>query len=314
MSNQKKEFKVKFRGIRGSYPAVASGKLKYGGNTACVEVRANGHTIILDAGTGIIELGNDLVKSHISSGTNELSRKSVSAVVLFSHSHMDHIQGLPFFKPLYMNSSKINLFGARYHEKDFSQLLSDTIFKLMFPVELTEIYADLKINNLKETEAIVLEPDSSEVKIVKYMSETEISAPEDAVVITCMKSNTHPKDGVMIFKIKCNNKTLVYATDKESYIGGDVRLINFSQGAELLIHDSQYTMEDYTSAVKTKQGFGHSTPEMAIETAIKANISKLVLYHIDPEYDDNFVEKLEAKARGLFANSLFAYENLEIEL
>jgi len=314
MSDFKKEFKVKFRGTRGSHPVSADNKLKYGGNTSCVEVRANGHTIILDAGTGIIELGNDLVKSHIASGTNTLDRKPIETVILFSHSHMDHIQGFPFFKPTYINSSKMHLFGARAQGKDFQQFISDSIFKLMFPVELEEVAADIKISNLKETNAIILNPYSNEPEIIRFNSEEEIKAHEDAVIITCIKSYTHPKEGVNIFKIKCNNKTLVYATDKESYTGGDIKFINFSRGANLLIHDSQYTMEDYLSPVHPKQGFGHSTMEMAIEIAKHANVSQLVLFHLDPSYEDNFIEKIEEKAKGLFKNSLFAYENLEINL
>jgi len=314
MKEFKKEFKVKFRGVRGSYPVSNINKLKYGGNTACVELWVNGHIIILDAGTGIIELGNDLLKAHLASGADTIRRRPVEALILFSHSHMDHIQGLPFFKPIHLNSAKLNLFGAKTHGKDFRQFVSDSIFKLMFPLDLDEVAANIKINNLEETNAIILNPDSSEPEIIRFNKEEEINARENAVIITCIKSMAHPKEGVNIFKIKCNGKTLVYATDKESYIGEDIKLINFSRGADLLIHDAQYTMDDYISNTHPKQGFGHSTPEMAIETARHANIEQLVFYHLDPSYDDNFIEKLEEKTRGLFNNSLFAYENLEIDL
>lgn len=308
MANFKKEFKVKFRGVRGSHPVSSVNKLKYGGNTACVELRVNGHTIILDAGTGIIELGNDLAKSHIA------NTKLIEVLVLFSHSHMDHIQGLPFFKPIYINNSKINIFGAKAYGNDFKQLVSDTIFKFMFPVELEEVSADIKINNLIETNAIVLNPNSNEPEIIRFDNEEEIKADENAVIITSIKSSAHPKEGVNLFKIKCNNKTLVYATDKESYIEEDNKIITFSSGANLLIHDSQYTMEDYLSPVNSKQGFGHSTMEMAIEIAKAANVSKLALYHLDPSYDDDFLDKLDEKAKRMFNNSFIAYENLEIDL
>jgi len=314
MKEVKKEFKIKFRGVRGSHPVSAINKLKYGGNTSCVELWANGHIIILDAGTGIIELGNDLIKAHIASGTDTIDRQPIESVILFSHSHMDHLQGLPFFKPTYINSTKMHLFGARTHGKDFRQFISDSIFKLMFPLDLEETAANIKINNLEETNAIILNPDSNEPEIIRFNNEEEIKAQENAVVITCIKSLAHPKEGVNIFKIKCNGKTLVYATDKENYIGEDIKLINFSRGADLLIHDAQYTMEDYLSNVNPRQGFGHSTPEMAIEVAKQANVSQLIFYHLDPSYDDYFIEKLEEKTKGLFNNSLFAYENLEIDL
>ena len=314
MPDFKKEFKVKFRGIRGSHPVASADKLKYGGNTSCVELRVNGHTIILDAGTGIIELGNDLIKSHIASGTNISDRKPIEAVILFSHAHMDHIQGLPFFKPTYVNSTKLHIFGAMSYGNDFQQSLSDKIFKLLFPVSLEELPADIKIHNLQETYAIILDPGSIEPKIIRFNTEDEIQAHEDAVIITCMKSYAHPKEGVKIFKIKCNNKTLVYATDKESYPGGDIKLVNFSRGANLLIHDAQYTTEDYASPANTKQGYGHSTPETAIEAAKLANVSQLALYHLDPDYNDDFIDKLAEKTKGMFPDSIFAFENLEIDL
>ncbi len=308
------EFTVKFRGTRGSHPVAAGNKLKYGGNTACVEIRANGHTIILDAGTGIIEAGNDLVKSHIASGTNIENRNPIQALILFSHSHLDHIQGLPFFKPLYIKSSKLCIFGGKTHGKDYQQLLSDMVFGSVFPVELSEIAADTKFYDFKETDAIVLNPDSDIPQLIRFDKEKEIILDEKAVVITCMKCNAHPKAGVLVFKIRCNGKTLVYATDKEDYIGGDIQTVNFSRGASMLIHDAQYTMEDYISPVSPKQGFGHSTIEMAIETAKQANVSQLILFHMDPAYDDNLLEKLEEKARGIFQNAMFARENLEINL
>ena len=314
MTEFKKEFKIKFRGVRGSHPVSAINKNKYGGNTSCIELRINGHIIILDAGTGIIELGNDLMREHIGSGTSVLDRNPVEAVILFSHTHMDHIQGLPFFKPTYINSSKMYLFGTQTHGKDFQQFVGDSIFKLMVPVSLEEVNAEIKINNLKETNAIILNPDSTEPELISFKDEKDIKIKENAVLITFIKSHIHPKEGVSVFKIKCNDKTLVYATDRECNTDEDIKLINFSKEADLLIHDAQYTMEDYVSPVNPKEGFGHSTPEMAIEIAKKAKASQLVFYHIDPSYNDNFITKLEEKTRGLFNNSLFAYENLEIDL
>lgn len=314
MSDFKKEFKVKFRGVRGSHTVSAYDKLRYGGNTSCVEVDANGHKIILDAGTGIIEVGNDLVKSHIASGTSTANRTPIEAVLLFSHSHMDHMQGLPFFKPTYINTSKLDLFGPKTHGKDFQRFISDCVFKLMFPLELKEVPANIKINNLKENNAIVLNPDSREPIIISFKRENEIKVHEDAVIITSYKSNSHPKEGVNIFKIECNNKILVYATDTESRKGGDTDLVNFASGANMLIHDAQYTTDDYNSDITPKQGYGHSTVEMAVENARLANVSQLVMYHIDPNYDDDTVNRLEEKVRGIFNNSLFAYENLEIDL
>lgn len=311
------EFKVKFRGVRGSHPVASVNMMKYGGNTTCIEVRVNGHIIIIDAGTGVISLGNDLVKSYITSGTDESTRKPIEAVMLFSHAHHDHIQGFPFFKPAYIGTSRIYMFGAKSMGLDFGGTLSHSMFTPFFPVDLGEMAAHLYINNFKETEMLVLKPgklnpDVREIHPINGDSYADVT--EDDVVITCMKSYAHPKDGVMMFKILYKNHSIVYASDKESYIGGDRRLAAFARNADYLIHDAQYMLEDYQSPITPKQGYGHSTPEMAIETARLANVKGLILFHLDPAYDDKMLENLEENAKKQFYNSQVAYEGLEIDL
>lgn len=313
MSEYKNKFKIKFRGVRGSHPIPSKEMMQYGGNTSCVEIRVNGHLIIIDAGTGVIDLGKEMVKSHIASGSNELNRKPIEAVMLFSHAHHDHIQGFPFFKPAYIASSKIYMYGAKTLGYNFEETLSQSMFTPFFPIDVGEMAAHLSVNNFKETEMIVLHPDKKEPEIKRVNSVEEV-IPADAVTITCQKSYAHPKDGVMLFKIKWNGLSVVYASDKESYIGGDSRLVAFARNTDLLIHDAQYTYEDYVSPVAPKQGYGHSTPEMAVETAKKSNAKRLVLYHFDPSYDDNAVEKIEEDTKALFENSMAAYEGLEIDL
>lgn len=313
MSKNKGEFTVSFRGVRGNYPVSSSNTLKYGGNTACVEVRVNGHLIILDAGTGIINLGNDLVKYHIASGTEELNRKPVEAVVLVSHLHIDHIQGFPFFKPAYLETSKIYMYGSKYMEVEFNEIFS-TMFTPFFPLELGEMAAQLYINSFRETDMMILHPGRIEPEIRRIDSCENQETSNDTVIITCLKSFAHPKDGVLVFKISWKGHSLVYATDKESYVGGDSRLISFARNADLLIHDAQYIFEDYTSLITPKQGFGHSTPEMAAETAELANVRKLVLYHHDPAYNDIQLEAIGKNSQKQFQNTITAYEGLEINL
>jgi phosphoribosyl 1,2-cyclic phosphodiesterase len=314
MLQTNREFSVKFRGVRGSYPVCSKNQLKYGGNTSCVEVRINGRLIILDAGTGIINLGSDLVKNYISSGTTSQNRKPIEAIVLFSHAHLDHIQGFPFFKPAYIKSSKIYMYGFRPRNKDFEQVLAETIFDPIFPIELKEMSALISIKNIRETDGIIIYPEKSEPEILRINEERELEVSDDTILISFTKSYAHPKDGVLLFRITCNGKTLVYATDKESYIGGDSKLSTFARNADLLIHDAQYTIEDYGSPIIPKQGYGHSTPEMAVEAAKIANVSNLVLFHLDPGYDDKQLEKMEEKVKGMFFNSMMAYEGLEIDL
>ena len=105
------EFSLKFRGVRGSYPIADIDFLQYGGNTACVEVNVGGHLIILDAGSGMINLGNDLMQKYITSGVNSDERTPINVTLLLSHIHQDHLQGFTFFKPLHLSLTQINVFG-----------------------------------------------------------------------------------------------------------------------------------------------------------------------------------------------------------
>ena len=245
--------------------------IKYGGNTSCVEINVDGHLIIIDAGTGVIGLGNELVKSYITSGTNEYNRKPIETVMLFSHTHHDHIQGFPFFKPAYINTSKIYMFGSKCLGMDFEETLSHSMFTPFFPIDLGEMAANLYISNFKESDSLILLPDQIKPKIKKNCDCDESDIPKNAVIINCLKCYAHPKDGVLLFKISWNGRSMVYASDKEGYIGGDSRLAAFARNTNLLIHDAQYIADDYSSLITPKQGFGHSTPEIAIDAARLSN-------------------------------------------
>ncbi|MDD3149822.1 MAG: MBL fold metallo-hydrolase [Candidatus Gastranaerophilales bacterium] len=310
----KNNFSIKFRGVRGSMPTPNADKLIYGGNTSCVEVNVNGHLIILDAGTGIVSLGDDLFKNYLASGTNEETRAPMSMTLLVSHAHMDHIQGFPFFKPVFINTSSINVFGSTVYGTNFEDILNDFIITPYFPVELGEMAAQISISNLKENEMILLEPDSNIPFIQKVNPLNDAQIPDDTIVIRCMKSHAHPKNGVLIFKISYKGHSIVYASDKECYIGGDTKLASFARNTDILIHDAQYTNDEYNSPILTKQGFGHSTPEMAADAAKNANAKQLVLFHIDPSYNDEKIENMEQEAKRYCQNSMFAKEGLEIKL
>ena len=130
------EFSVKFWGIRGSYPTPQAKFLEYGGNTTCVEVNVGTHKIILDAGTGIINLGEEMIKEHLNTGTNIYDRTPMNATILFSHIHQDHIQGFPFFKPAHIKTSNLNIFGYADYENGLADTLSDLLFGRSFPLDL----------------------------------------------------------------------------------------------------------------------------------------------------------------------------------
>lgn len=300
------EFKLKFRGIRGSYPLANKKYLKYGGNTACIEVNVDGHLIILDAGTGIIPLGDDLIQNHITSGFTLEERKPIIATILLSHIHQDHIQGLTFFKPIHLATTNINIYGQE--NSQLSQELSTLLFKKSFPLDLKDIKAKININNINNGQLIILRHNCKPI----ITTSTNEALPND-VIIQCYKSYAHPKDGVSIYKITFENKSLVYATDKESFLGGDKKLIDFARNCDVLIHDAQYTTEDYMDQYSSKQGYGHSTFDMATEMQRQTNSKKLIFFHLDPSYNDEKIDRLKEQY-CINENIIMAQENLELEL
>ena len=307
------EFKVKFRGVRGSYPIANKDFLQYGGNTSCVEINVNGHLIILDAGTGLIDIGNELIPKYIASATKTEKRTPINATVLISHIHQDHIQGFTFFRPLHIPSSNINVFGNVNYNESLADEISELLFGKSFPLDLGDIAGNLNIKDLNETEGIILRHGESPIiKRIENEKDAQLEK-EDDVLITCYRSYAHPQEGVLIYKIKYKDKTLVYATDKESYPGGDKKLINYARGCNLLIHDAQYTTEDYLDSFVPKQGYGHSTFEMAVDAKNQSGAEKLVFFHFDPSYDDNKLNSIKEQYK-LQEDIILAYEGLEIDL
>ena len=307
------EFSVKFRGVRGSYPIADKDFLQYGGNTSCVEVNVNGHLIILDAGTGLINIGNELLSKYISSGTDTTNRTPIKATVLISHIHQDHLQGFTFFRPLHIPSSHINVFGNVNYNESLADEISELLFGKSFPLDLGDIAGNLCIKDISDTDGIILR--HGEPPILKRIeNENDKKVEGDDVLITCYRSYAHPQEGVLIYKISYKDKVLVYATDKESYPGGDKKLANFARGCNLLIHDAQYTMENYLDAHSPKQGYGHSTFDMAIEAQKQSNAEKLVFFHLDPEYGDNKLNAIKEHYKDLGDSAIIAYEGLEINL
>lgn len=308
----KNGFSVKFRGVRGSYPRANKRFMKYGGNTACVEVNVGGHLIILDAGTGLIELGDKLMNDYLISGTNLEDRKPIQATVLLSHIHLDHITGFTFFAPAHVPTTTLNVFGYANYNENLADELAQLLFTRAFPLDLGDLAANMNICDINETEIIILRHGSEPIVIGKGEAKENILA--DDVIIESYKSYAHPQEGVIVYKITYKGKSIVYATDKETYFGCDKKLINFAKNCDLLIHDAQYTTEDYLNAVHPKQGFGHSTFDLALETQDYAHAKKMIFFHYDPSYDDMKLDSL-AKFYGDMADKAdFAYEGLEINL
>jgi phosphoribosyl 1,2-cyclic phosphodiesterase len=297
MSN---ELKIKFWGVRGSYPTPGAGTIKYGGNTASVEVRAGERTIILDAGTGIIPLGRELART----------KRTSEIMLLLSHLHHDHTQGFPFFVPAYMPNVKLHIFGLDGTHESMKNVLERNQSSETFPLGLRDMASFKDIQAVRESQVIVWDEDGIRV------AESAIGLSDEAVVIRIHKSYAHP-GGVYVYRITWRGKSVVYATDTEGYVGTDRKLVQFARDADVLIHDAQYLEEHYRGQLvgfPATQGFGHSTVTMAAEVALASEAGRLVLFHHDPSYSDDMVAGMEATAKSLFVDSVAAYEGLEIAL
>jgi len=284
---------------------------RVGGNTPCTEVRVNGHLVILDAGTGIIGLGHRLMQESMANGRRRPG--PIVATLLFSHTHHDHTQGFPFFKPAYLGSSTLYIFGPRLFHEDLEEALGRAMLPPSFPIELEEMQSLKVIRNVDESDVIHLIDPVTPPEVRNIYRDEVMNSPEIAR-ISLFKSYAHPKVGVIVYKIEWRGKCLVYATDVESYVDGDARLIAFAEGADLLIHDSQYTQEEYIALPVPKQGWGHSTPEMATSIAKSAGVKRLALFHHDPTHEDDLLFNLEKKAQKEFPGTFLAREGLTVEL
>ncbi|MGM0508483.1 MAG: MBL fold metallo-hydrolase [Fusobacteriota bacterium] len=292
-------FKIKLWGTRGSYPVSGERSLKYGGNTTCVEIETEMGIVIIDAGTGIIDLGKKIVKE----------KKWNTINMIFTHTHKDHTEGMSSFLPAHLGNYKLNIFGPKFLGVGIKDVIANTMNHSYFPVSYEEMDSQKEALDLCSVNILVLKKGNQGlVKYNKFHSDYNIT--KDDLVIKVLKGYNHPKNGIYIYKIEYKNKSFVFATDVESYSGGDTKLIKFSSEADLLIHDAAYLKKDYLN----KQGWGHSTPEMAAENAKRANVKKLLLTHHDPESTDEEIEKKVNIARKIFKNSDIAYEGLEIDM
>ena len=249
---------IKCWGSRGSIPVSGSEYIKYGGDTTCIEIRTkNDKIIIVDAGTGIRRLGNQLIEEE-----------RYSYNIIFTHAHWDHLMGLPFFKPLYLEQTDIRLQGCPFAQKYVETMLSKVMSPPNFPVRYTDIKADIQFEPIC--------PERFEIGTVSI-----IPIPL-----------SHPNQG-RGYKFIEDGKTFVFLTDNEldfTHPGGlsSKAYQEFSADVELLMHDAEYTKEEYNLTRK----WGHSTYTTALKLAINAKVKQLGLFHLNQDRTDQDVDEI----------------------
>lgn len=269
--------RLTFWGTRGSIATPGNQTVRYGGNTPCLELRLqNDELIILDAGTGIRNLGDKLIESG----------EIIKAYLFVSHPHWDHIQGFPFFKPAFISGNEFTIVGGETEKVTLPKMIADQMNKVYFPIQVSELSATLRFRKVEEEELDVY----------------------GAKVNTLFVN--HPSFS-LAYRITQNGKSLVYISDNEPFdrhaalalrnvdkkivekyaeSNGDPnqRLFDFIRDADVLIHDATYTPEEYVNRV----GWGHSHYLFTLKVAAEGNVKKLVLFHHDPSHSDDKVDDI----------------------
>jgi ribonuclease BN (tRNA processing enzyme) len=301
------KFDVTFWGVRGSYPVPGKNTQLFGGNTTCIQITIGSTTIIFDAGTGIIKLGQKLASDYFQSK----SKQPLKLTLFFTHLHHDHTQGLPFFAPLYLGQTILYLFGPRNFGNELNITLERSMIPPNFPVDFYHSTSVKCVKTIKENNIILLDTkDLTPRTINRYHEKAAIK--DSTIAVKVMNEYSHPANGVLVYRIEHSRRSVVFATDVEGYLFGDTKLIQFAKGADLLIHDAQYSMEQYCAMPTPRQGFGHSIPEMAIEVARQAEVKSLALTHHDPESSDAVLKRNQSKYRRRFANLFYASEGMNV--
>jgi phosphoribosyl 1,2-cyclic phosphodiesterase len=274
-------------GCRGSVAAPGADTIRYGGNTSCVEVQlGSGHAIVLDAGTGIRALGVAMAADP-----------PAELHIMLTHLHLDHIQGLGFFRPLFAPGLDIHIWGPSSPVQDLASRIGRYLSPPLFPVTLDDIPANLTFHD----------------------------APEEPVTIgsaTVQATKVMHQGPTVGYRIEEDDHVLAYVPDHEPSIGSDLSTVptdwmsgyDIARGAHVLLHDSQYRDHEYDAHV----GWGHSGIRSTMEFARKAAVERVVLFHHDPYHDDDELEELLAEARvgwaGHDEHVMLASERMTITL
>ena len=269
------DFWVRFWGVRGTVPCPGPRTLKYGGNTACIEVRCGDHRLIFDAGTGLRALGMDFLREP-----------DLQAHIFLTHTHIDHINGFPFFRPAYNPKNRFELWAGHLGGEvgSLQNVLGDLMRAPIFPVPLDIMHACIAFHDFAA--GILIEP-------------------VPGIVLRTVRLN-HP-NGATGYRIDYDGRSICYVTDTEHEEGAlDQDILHLIRGSQIVIYDSMYTEEEYVRF----RGWGHSTWNEGVRLCEAAQAENLIAFHHDPDHDDDALDRIAEALDRVRPGSLVASEGL----
>jgi len=269
------DFSVRFWGVRGSIACPSQKTQRYGGNTSSLEVRCGDHTLLFDAGTGIRCLGNEMVK-----------KGPVDVDIYLTHTHFDHVCGLPFFVPLFIKNTNIRIWAGHLIERNYTikHVISEMMFSPLFPVP-PEIFA-------------------ANVEYLDFHA-GETMTPKPGVTLRTTRLN-HP-DRATGYRVDFEGRSICYLTDTQHVPGKpDQNILALIAGADIVIYDSTYTDEEFVK----RADWGHSTWQEGVRLCDAAGVKTFVVFHHDPDHDDDFMDRIEKDVLAKRPGSIVAREGM----